>query len=41
MIDCGRLPARAYVPPDGRWMFPEDYFQLYDDASRVESLEVN
>lgn len=39
MIDSGDLPQPAYVLPDGRRMFPQDYFQLYDETAGADSLE--
>jgi hypothetical protein len=39
MIGGGLLPQPAYVLPDGRRMFSEDYLQLYDETGAAESLE--
>lgn len=39
MIVNGELPQPAYVLPDGRRMFPCDYFQLHDQTIAAESLE--
>jgi hypothetical protein len=39
MIASGLMPQPAYILPDGRQMFPEDYFQLYDDAGSVDLLQ--
>jgi Family of unknown function (DUF6058) len=42
MIANGELPQPAYVLPDGRRMFPQDYFQLYDEtAEHDDSLEAS
>jgi hypothetical protein len=32
MIDAGVMPQPAYTLPDGRRMFPDGYFQLYDEV---------
>ena len=37
-IDAGRLPRPTYVLPDGRQMFPPDYFEILDGAGGVERL---
>ena len=39
MIVNGELPQPAYVLPDGRRMFPQDYFGLHDQATGADSLE--
>jgi hypothetical protein len=38
LIVAGLLPQPTYVLPDGRRMFPRDYFQLADQAAGVEHL---
>jgi hypothetical protein len=38
LIDGGRLPAPAYLPPDGVARYPPDYFALVDDAGSVDAL---
>lgn len=38
MIDVGLMPQPAYTLPDGREMFPDDYFDLYDRAGGAESI---
>jgi Family of unknown function (DUF6058) len=37
LIDRGLLPKPSYVV-DGKEMFPEDYFELYDEGRGVEGL---
>ncbi len=38
LIASGRLPAASYVLPDGREMFPPDYFDLVDAAGGPDAL---
>jgi hypothetical protein len=38
LIDAGLMPQPAYSLPDGRRMFPRDYFQLYDEAGGPDKI---
>ena len=38
LIDAGLMPQPAYTLPDGRRMFPADYFQLHDEAGNPDRL---
>lgn len=37
-IEAGRLPRATYLLPDGREMFPPDYFAVLDDVGGVDGL---
>jgi hypothetical protein len=39
LIADGVLPQPTYVLPDGRQMFPRDYFRLVDEAGAVDRLQ--
>jgi hypothetical protein len=41
LIASGLMPRPAYTLPDGRHMFPDDYFRLHDDAGSVDLLETH
>lgn len=38
LIDAGLMPQPAYTLPDGRRMFPDDYFELYDEAGNLDHV---
>src|SRR5690349_211284 len=38
LIGAGALPAASYVLPDGRELFPPDYFELVDAAGGPAGL---
>jgi hypothetical protein len=38
LIDAGQMPQPAYTLPDGRRMFPDDYFELHDEAGGPDRL---
>jgi hypothetical protein len=41
MIEDGLMPQPAYTLPDGRRMFPDDYFALHDQVGDPERMQAH